>query len=188
MIVFDISFSFFHHLKYTKQKGLKYMMCNLEEAYPQHQPTVNDEHDEMNMNPTIEPQPKMDAVLINMDGDKQNKHVENSMFCQCKKEQCVKRRKIRPAYYSFAETIFCFIFFCIGIFVIVWFHQFSFVIIAAVSSSATLGWIAINRETLRDIQRQICTKVKALDQIDEKAKDEEIKGFWDANLDKKVIF
>ena len=162
-------------------------MCNLEEASAQHQPKIND-NDDTNMNPTIEPQPKMDAVLINMDGDKQNKHVENSMFCQCKKEQCVKRCKIWSAYYSFAEAFFCFIFFGIGIFVVVWFHQFSFAIIAAVSSSTILGWIVVNRETLREIQRQICTKGKTLDQIDEKAKNEEIKSFWDTDLDKKVIF
>ena len=61
-------------------------------------------------------------------------------------------------------------------------------IMAAVSSTTILVWILINRDVLRDIQRQISTKEKPLDLTDENAGDEQLKGFDDPYLDKKVIF
>ena len=163
-------------------------MCNQGETLPQHQPKSYDVSEQGNMNPTTEPQPKMDAVLINMGDEQSKKHFENNIFCQCQAEQCVKRRKYWSGCVDFCSQVIGLIILALIVYLVISFYDVSFMIIAALSSTVVLGFIAIHHEILRDIQKQIIKSNEKLDQTDATATEAEGKRFWEDDLDKKVIF
>ena len=162
-------------------------MCNQGETLQsQLQPKMYDVKEPTSVRPSIEPQPKLDAVLINMDDENQKKHVENSMFCQCQGEKCVKRRKSWSGYVTYGLQFISAIIFGITIALVIRFYEVSFMIIAAVCSIVILGFIFTHHKILRDIQKQIHKKTEKSNADDLREDDEKSKGFWDTDMDKKV--
>ena len=163
-------------------------MCNQGETLqPQLQPKMYDVQEPSSVKLSIDPQPKLDAVLINMDDETQKKHVENSMFCQCQGEKCVKRRKSWSGYVTYGLQFISAIIFGITIALVIRFYEVSFMIIAAVCSVVILGFIFTHHEILRDIQKQINKKNEKLNGDGLRADEENSKGFWDTEMDEKVL-
>jgi len=162
---------------------LKKKMCNQGETLqPQLQPKMYDVKKSTSGSPSIEPQPKLDAVL---DDEIPKKHVENSMFCQCQGEKCVKRRKSLSVHITYGLQFISAIIFGITIALVIRFYEVSFMIIAAVCSIVILGFIFTHHEILRDIQKQIHKKTEKSNSDDLREDDEKSEGFWDTDMDKK---
>ena len=99
----------------------------------------------------------------------------------------VKRRKSWSGYVTYGLQFISAIIFGITIALVIRFYEVSFMIIAAVCSIVILGFIFTHHEILRDIQKQIHKKTEKSNSDDLREDDEKSKGFWDTDMDKKVL-